>query len=99
MQVKVGSELSRQFCVTGGAVQSSVLGVMDHNAVMETVDEEIDLPTEKYVDDMTMIESLSKTVDNMCAVECEASMARLDITCNEMCLKIKKKKTQLLALN
>ena len=34
MQVKVGNTLSPRLHVTGGAVQGSVLGVMDHNAVM-----------------------------------------------------------------
>ena len=35
MRVKIGSILSTERDVTGGAVQGSVLGVMDHNAVME----------------------------------------------------------------
>ena len=34
MRVKTGNILSQEPEVTGGAVQSSVLGVMDHNAVI-----------------------------------------------------------------
>ena len=36
------------------------MGVMDHNAVMESVDDDIVLNTDKYVDDMTMVENLPK---------------------------------------
>ena len=39
MTVKIGNTLSPPELVTGGAVQGSVLGVLDHNAVMESVDE------------------------------------------------------------
>ena len=39
MQVKVGNTLSATLPVTGGAVQGSLLGVMGHNAVMESEDD------------------------------------------------------------
>ena len=42
MRVKIGNILSEEKPVTGGAVQGSVLGVLDHNAVLETIDEDID---------------------------------------------------------
>ena len=56
MQVKVGNTLSPRLNVTGGAVQGSVLGVMDHNAVMEGVDEDFLMEPHKYVDDLTSTE-------------------------------------------
>ena len=46
--VKVGNILSDPSPVTGGAVQGSVLGVLDHNAVMETVDDDFVSPSHKY---------------------------------------------------
>ena len=51
MQVKVGNVLSEQISVSGGAVQGSILGVLDHNAVLENIDNEFVLPASKYVDD------------------------------------------------
>ena len=38
MSVKVGNITSEAKPVTGGAVQGSILGVLDHNAVLEFVD-------------------------------------------------------------
>ena len=60
MQVKVGNELSGIQSVTGGAVQGSVLGVMDHNAVMEIVDEDFLTDSHKYVDDLTTTETIER---------------------------------------
>ena len=59
MTVKVGNTLSEPQSVTGGApgvVQGSVLGVLDHNLVMERVDEEFVSDSHKYVDDLTTTE-------------------------------------------
>ena len=61
MHVKVGNTLSSKFGVTGGAVQGSVLGVMDHNAVMEIVDEDFFTESHKYVDDLTATEEIEHT--------------------------------------
>ena len=58
MQVKVGNTLSPMLPVTGGAVQGSVLGVMDHNAVMEIVDEDFLTESHKCVDDLTSTETI-----------------------------------------
>ena len=41
MRVKVGNILSHEQEVTGGAVQGSILGVMDHNAVLEDINDDI----------------------------------------------------------
>ena len=59
MQVKIGNALSDAFPVTGGAVQGSVLGVMDHNAVMENVDENFLTDSHKYVIDLTTTEAIA----------------------------------------
>ena len=58
MSVKVGNTISSPTPVTGGAVQGSVLGVLDHNAVIEFVDDGFTIETQKYVDDMTTIETI-----------------------------------------
>ena len=60
MTVKVGNTLSTPTNVTGGAVQRIVLGVLDHNAVMEWVDADFVSSSHKYVDDMTTTEFISR---------------------------------------
>ena len=56
MQVKVGNTLSLPVEITGGAVQGSIMGVMDHNAVLEDIDDDFQIDaTEKYVDDLSLI--------------------------------------------
>ena len=57
MRVKIGNILSNEKIITGGAVQGSVLGVLDHNAVLEFVDEDLDVNSTgiyKYVDDLKL---------------------------------------------
>ena len=61
MRVKIGNVLSANCEVTGGAVQGSIMGVLDHNAVLETVEDGIDLQTEKYVDDLTLVEPIPQS--------------------------------------
>ena len=63
MKVKIGSMLSETKSVTGGAVQGSVLGVMDHNAVLEFINDDIEQNMYKYIDDLTLEEIISKEVD------------------------------------
>ena len=60
MRVKVGNVLSNPVAVTGGAVQGSILGVLDHNAVLENIDSTFSQPATKYVDDLTLEEKTSK---------------------------------------
>ena len=65
MSVKVGTHISVPKQVTGGAVQGSVLGVLDHNVVLNSLDDEVDPTTHvtKYVDDMTLIETVPADVE------------------------------------
>ena len=59
MLVKLGTILSSPKEVTGGTVQGSVLGVLDHNVVLNDLDSEIDrstVYTAKFVDDLTVID-------------------------------------------
>ena len=68
MRVKVGNLISEEHDVTGGVVQGSVLGVLDHNAVMEYIDEEIDYQeVYKYVDDLIMEGEIDQ--DIQCLIE------------------------------
>ena len=61
MSVKIGNLLSHEYPVTGGAIQGSVLGVMDHNSVLEFLDEDAtDQDVYKYVDDLTLYEVVEK---------------------------------------
>ena len=57
MQVKLGTFLSDPLPVTGGAVQGSVLGVLDHNVVLNNLDDDLlEIYVAKYIDDMTLID-------------------------------------------
>ena len=63
MKVKLGTVLSDSKIVTGGAVQGSVLGVLDHNVVLNNLDDNLlDVYVAKYVDDMTIIETVPNSV-------------------------------------
>ena len=63
MRVKVGNIISDKHHVTGGAVQGSVLGVLDHNAVIEFLDEDIAYQdVYKYVDDLTVDEEIPQDI-------------------------------------
>ena len=51
MSVKLGTVLSNPKPVTGGAVQGSVLGVLDHNVVLNNLDDELlEVYVAKYID-------------------------------------------------
>ena len=59
MVVKIGNEISEPYHITGGAVQGSVLGILDHNAVLESLDDDLlGIYVAKYVDDITIIETI-----------------------------------------
>ena len=64
MKVKIGTHLSNPRNVTGGAVHGSVLGVLDHNAVLESLDDDLlDIYVAKYIDDITVVEAVPKDID------------------------------------
>ena len=65
MRVKIGNILSEEKPVTGRAVQGSVLGVLDHNAVLESIDEDINQDVYKYVDDLTLSEAVPQSVESI----------------------------------
>ena len=114
LQVKVGNKLSTKMPVTGGAVQGSVLGVMDHNAVMEMVDEDFLTDTPKYVDNLTSTEEIERDagsyvssgvlkgkryIEYYHASKSEENLNRITACCEERGLKVHAKKTQLLAIS
>ena len=109
MSVKVGNIVSEKRPVTGGAVQGSILGVLDHNAVIEFVDEGFSVHSEKYVDDMTTLEMIPRNTRYYMdeayetrlyhAEETEKSIEKLKRTCEEKNLKINTSKTQLLTIS
>ena len=95
-------------------MQGSVLGVLDHNAVMEFIDEEIDYQEiYKYIDDLTMEEEISQDIP--CLVEqdphtlmtthtfkppdTQKSVGILEQSCQDRKLKVNEKKTQLLSIS
>ena len=71
MSVKAGSQISNPKPVTGGAVQGSVLGVLDHNVVLDDLDNEVDdnIYVAKYVDDLTMIETVNGDIKTEISLE------------------------------
>ena len=113
MQVKVGNTLSGSLPVTGGAVQGSVLGVMDHNAVMEKVDESFLSESHKYVDDLTTTETIAHSAegykyqaelggvvtDIYHAPMSELNLHSLTEHCMATGLKVNENKTQLIAIS
>ena len=108
MRVKIGNVISENRQVTGGAVQGSILGVLDHNAVLETIRGTNETQAEKYVDDLTLFESIPPArpgyIDDNNKVSyqargCEQSLEEIEDMCEMKGLKINDKKTQLLALS
>ena len=62
MRFKIGNDLSDLKSITGGAIQGSVLGVMNHNAVLEFINDDVDQEMYKYIDDLTLEEVISRDV-------------------------------------
>ena len=101
--------------VTGGAVQGSVLGVLDHNAVLNDLDTDLEnspsLYTAKYVDDMTLIDTVdSNTLTNITTTETrplhtftppqsQQAFRTIKRRAEEKSLKINETKTQLLSVS
>ena len=109
MQVKIGNKLSARKEVTGGAVQGSILGVMDHNAVLEDIDSNIPDSSmmQKYVDDATLLEAIDKSQEKISgpdgedwarAESAEAGLAEIQKQCAEKKLKVNEEKTKILAI-
>lgn len=65
MRVKIGNILSQEKCVMGGAVQGSVLGVLDHNAVIEFVDDKVSQGVYKYIDDLSLTEERPQGIESL----------------------------------
>ena len=77
MQVKIGNIQLRPIPVTGGAVQGSLLGVLDHNAVLESIDDIFRQPASKYMDDMTLGERTEKDEPSVVDFDDEKGRERL----------------------
>ena len=84
------------------------MGVLDHNAVLETVDEDFSLQAEKYVDDLTIFEPIG--VGRPGLIEADGSVAyqarssqksleNIEEKCLQKGLKINDKKTQLISIS
>ena len=54
MSVKIGTVQSKPKIVTGGAVQGSVLGVLDHNVVLNNLDDDV---LDVYVGNLLRLQS------------------------------------------
>ena len=97
--------------MTGGAVQGSVLGVLDHNAVVEYINDEIDQDVYKYIDNLTLAEAIPQNIDSIIdntggiqthyfrPPTTQDSFEKLYDACKERKLKINEKKTQLLSIS
>ena len=63
MSVKIGTIISEARKVTGGAVQGSVLGVLDHNVVLNNLDDDLlQFYIAKYIDDLAIIDTVGNNV-------------------------------------
>ena len=112
MSVKLGTTLSDQKKVTGGAVQGSVLGVLDHNVVLNNLDDDLlSVYIAKYVDDMTIIDTVENSVPTVVddnhsrpihIIALEKSQNAFRSICKKSSvkgLKINDQKTQLLSVS
>ena len=113
MQVKVGNVFSDPIPVTGGAVQGSILEVLDHNAVLESIDNNFTQPASKYVDDLIFEERTNKSTPKVVDLEestvkerhtflakrTQKTMEKLEEQCNIKGLKLNEDKTQLLSIS
>ena len=113
MQVKVGNAMSPPIPVTGGAVQGSLLGVLDHNAVLESMDDDFFQQANKYVDDMTLDERTDKSAPAVVdfddtqgkerytfrAIKTQRTLQKLDDKCEIKGFCLNEKKTQLLSIS
>ena len=112
MSVKLGTFLSNPKRVTGGAVQGSVLGVLDRNVVLNDLDEDLpDIYSAKYVDDLTLIDTVEvevqcmidqtpkKTLHTFSPPNTVSSFEKIKQKANSKGLKINEKKTQILSVS
>ena len=108
MVVKIGTCCSSPIAITGGAVQGSVLGVLDHNAVLESLDDEVlNIYIAKYIDDITLVESVPKAipwVDDgdhhlIHPPATQAAFNEIVRRANEKSMKINASKTQVLTIS
>ena len=112
MSVKLGTVLSEPRPVTGGAVQGSVLGVLDHNIVLNNLDDDLlSIYVAKYIDDMTLIDTVDNSVptviDNspsrpLHTINPEETQNAFNSICRRAAvkgLKINDQKTQLLSVS
>ena len=114
MSVKIGITISPPRTVTGGAVQGSVLGVLDHNVVLNDLDKDLTdegIYSAKYVDDLTLIEKVDCNVPtvidsdsnrNLHSFNPELTQEAFDSICENSTakgLKINESKTQLLSIS
>ena len=102
MQVRVGSVTSARKPVFGGCVQGSLLGVMQHNMCLDSLDDGLEEVTSKYVDDMSLIEGLSTSEsDNegmIRAGKSEAAFKLIKERAEEVNMKVNTDKTTLLCI-
>ena len=85
--------MSKSISITDGAVQGSILRVMDHNAVLEEMDDHIDPESNcyKYVDGATLVETIKKEEiqiqdDNeliLHEIKTEGSFSEVERRCDE----------------
>ena len=84
------------------------MGVMDHNAVLESIEEGCNTRAEKYVDDLTVFEAIPTSrpyyrddEDRLIyqAPESQRSMETIEETCEVKGLKINDKKTQVISIS
>ena len=112
MLVKLGTIQSKPKEVTGGAVQGSVLGVLDHNVVLNDLDQGLnkDIYIAKYIDDMTMVDTIplgtphtvnsegTKQLVTLYPTRPEKAFNKICKSAEKRGLKINSQKTQLLTV-
>ena len=112
MSVKIGTVMSGPREVTGGAVQGSVLGVLDHNIVLKNLDDNLlEVYVAKYVDDMTVIDTVghevttdidasgSRQMHNIHPTKTQEAFSTISTNATKKGLRINYQKTQVLSVS
>ena len=112
MQVKLGLHLSEPLPVTGRAIQGSVLGILDHNVVLNNLDDDLlDIYVAKYINDMTLVDvadnevptdidtSGNRALHTIYPGRSQEAFGKIAAKAEDKGLKINDDKTQLLSVS
>ena len=110
MAVRVGSTMSGPRRVNGGCVQGCLLGILQHNVCLEGLDDDLNVETSKYMDDMSVVEALDQSAAEqdaggvqgavlVRALESESAFDTIKERAESVDMKVNSNKTSLLCIS